>query len=339
MVALTSLMISLLSMILVLLWIPVGIMALVIVAMAIRFYGTEYHHQTRNGFFATYLNKGRYGEFLIYKNLRTLPQPRRFLFNVYLPTKNVETTETDVLLLHPSGVYVFESKNYSGWIFGTETQRQWTQSLPIGRGTRKSHFLNPIFQNAGHIHWLKIALDDFGELPYHSFILFSDRCQLKKIVLTSSAAVVIHRGEVYHGVSQRASETGSPLTTQQIEQIYETLQPYTQVTETDKLLHVEHIRRKYAPKINEDPTADRPDVPSATEVPVPDTQLPAGHEVQAESENPLCPRCGKPLVQRLARSGAHAGQKFWGCSGFPNCRYTRPMTSSIDSSRDGARSQ
>ena len=35
----------------------------------------------------------------------------------------------------------------------------------------------------------------------------------------------------------------------------------------------------------------------------------------------ICPRCGKPLVMRIAKKGDHVGEKFWGCSGFPHCRY------------------
>lgn len=34
-----------------------------------------------------------------------------------------------------------------------------------------------------------------------------------------------------------------------------------------------------------------------------------------------CPKCGSQLVLRVARRGANAGGKFWGCSGFPKCRY------------------
>lgn len=40
---------------------------------------------------------------------------------------------------------------------------------------------------------------------------------------------------------------------------------------------------------------------------------------------PVCPDCGKPMLRRIARSGSHAGQSFWGCSAFPNCRGTRPL--------------
>lgn len=34
----------------------------------------------------------------------------------------------------------------------------------------------------------------------------------------------------------------------------------------------------------------------------------------------LCPRCGQPLLKRNGKFGM-----FWGCSGFPSCRYTQNM--------------
>jgi len=40
-----------------------------------------------------------------------------------------------------------------------------------------------------------------------------------------------------------------------------------------------------------------------------------------------CPRCGKELILRTARRGTGAGEQFWGCSGFPKCRYTEPLRS------------
>ena len=39
--------------------------------------------------------------------------------------------------------------------------------------------------------------------------------------------------------------------------------------------------------------------------------------------SPVCPKCGSPMVQRVAKSGANAGRTFWGCSTFPVCRGIR----------------
>ncbi|MFC1601412.1 four helix bundle protein [Candidatus Sumerlaeota bacterium] len=46
----------------------------------------------------------------------------------------------------------------------------------------------------------------------------------------------------------------------------------------------------------------------------------------AALDAPVCPDCGKPMSRRTARSGPRAGQAFWGCSGFPDCRGTRSVT-------------
>lgn len=40
-------------------------------------------------------------------------------------------------------------------------------------------------------------------------------------------------------------------------------------------------------------------------------------------EAPACPRCSKPMRLRTARQGSRAGEPFWGCSAYPDCRGTR----------------
>jgi restriction system protein len=39
----------------------------------------------------------------------------------------------------------------------------------------------------------------------------------------------------------------------------------------------------------------------------------------------LCPKCGGEMMMRTAQRGLNPGQKFWGCSNFPRCRYTKPV--------------
>jgi len=41
----------------------------------------------------------------------------------------------------------------------------------------------------------------------------------------------------------------------------------------------------------------------------------------------LCPRCGARMVKRRARKGPNAGNEFWGCSRYPECRGTSPLPS------------
>lgn len=43
----------------------------------------------------------------------------------------------------------------------------------------------------------------------------------------------------------------------------------------------------------------------------------------AADTNPSCPKCGSPMVQRVAQKGTQAGNRFWGCTRFPACRGIR----------------
>ena len=44
--------------------------------------------------------------------------------------------------------------------------------------------------------------------------------------------------------------------------------------------------------------------------------------VEGDYMTPSCPKCGRKLVRRVSRKGRSEGGEFWGCPGFPKCRYT-----------------
>ncbi|MBR1464690.1 MAG: four helix bundle suffix domain-containing protein [Prevotella sp.] len=45
----------------------------------------------------------------------------------------------------------------------------------------------------------------------------------------------------------------------------------------------------------------------------------------AQSNAPLCPQCGRPMIKRMAKKGIHSGKEFWSCSGYPECNGTRSI--------------
>ncbi len=266
---------------------------------------TEYYQQTKNPYRSVQFNKGRLGEFYIYKYLKSLAGYKRYLFNLYIPKNNGETTELDVVLLHESGIYVFESKNYSGWIFGTESQQYWTQTLPVGRGgSQKNQFYNPILQNKGHLKWIQIFLDD-QTLPFYSYIVFSDRCTLKNITLTSAKHYVINRYNLLSAVQQNIAKTGIQLSPEKIDNLFEKLYPFTQIEEAEKMAHITNIQQNTQRSFSQ---------------PISNTK------VTSNIERIICPRCGEKLVVRIARKGEHQGKKFLGCSNYPKCRYIQNLS-------------
>jgi hypothetical protein len=162
----------------------------------------------------------------------------KFLFNVYLPKDDGKTTELDVLLIGPTGVFVFESKNYSGWIFGNDRQRYWTQVLPAGRGrTVKERFYNPVWQNRKHCAILKGLLPP--ETKVQSVVLFSNRCEFQNVTVNSTDVVVAQRFEV-RSIVERFVQNGQPAVLN-VEQVFGQLFPYSQVSDDVKKAHIANI--------------------------------------------------------------------------------------------------
>ena len=71
------------------------------------------------------------------------------------------------IVIKPNGIFVIETKNYSGDIYGNETQLEWTQILSNGKV--KNKFYNPIKQNATHVYNIKNIV---GNLPVYSLVVF-----------------------------------------------------------------------------------------------------------------------------------------------------------------------
>jgi hypothetical protein len=185
---------------------------------------------------------GRYGEFLIYDYLKDMElEGARFLFNLYIPTYNNKTTEIDVVMITTQGIFVFESKNYSGWIFGTETQKKWTQSLHIGYGdTQKEHFFNPIMQNEYHIKYLKNLLNT--DTNFYSIVVFSNDCEFKNITRKSdSITYLIYRSELCKTIRHIKSINTNFLSISDIEALYNKLYSYSQVDEITKIKHITNL--------------------------------------------------------------------------------------------------
>ncbi|MBR5971791.1 MAG: topoisomerase DNA-binding C4 zinc finger domain-containing protein [Paludibacteraceae bacterium] len=48
-----------------------------------------------------------------------------------------------------------------------------------------------------------------------------------------------------------------------------------------------------------------------------------GQSVQSNA--PACPKCGKPMIKRVAKKGVNAGNEFWSCSRYPECNGLRKV--------------
>lgn len=244
---------------------------------------------------------GKRGEKLTERELKLVQlfgRKGKVLRNVYLPKDNGETSEVDVVFITQKGIFVFESKNYSGWIFGDEKSKNWTVMFP---NKRKEQFYNPILQNKTHMKWMKSFVGE--DVPLFSIIVFSERCELKKVTVESEDIKVIKRDRTYATVRGIWDKKPDVVSDEKLEELYSKLKELTNVDEAVKKAHVETIENKYKKKPED----------SGTE------------EVKKEH---VCPKCGAELVLRTAKKGENAGKQFYGCSAFPKCRYMRAVIGS-----------
>lgn len=215
----------------------------------------------------------------------------KILQNIYLPTSSGGTTEIDILFICQKGLFVIESKNYAGYIFGDETSKHWTVSLYAGKNwlgqktTQKHHFYNPIWQNRGHSR----ALDRFlsQPIPIYSLVVFSNRSSLAHVSYNPNETTVLRLDQLRSYFKFVRSSFPDCMTENDVDKIYSRLFPLTYVTSEVKQSHIDQVYQ-------------------------------AQHRL-------ICPRCGGALVLRTAKIGNLAGHSFYGCSNYPRCRYTQNL--------------
>jgi hypothetical protein len=121
--------------------------------------------------------KGVFGEKRVSKQLNKLSPKQYKVFNDVLIRTDKGTSQIDHVVVSLYGVFVIETKNYSGWIHGNERSDYWTQTIY----RQKTKFRNPIKQNWGHVYALKELLSDYKDVPFYPIVVFAGSAKLKNV--------------------------------------------------------------------------------------------------------------------------------------------------------------
>lgn len=212
--------------------------------------------------------KGFFGEFGVRLALKRLDGKQyEVLHNLTLKTAEA-TTQIDHIVLGPSGIFVIETKNYKGWIFGSEHSAQWTQTIYKS----KHRFHNPVRQNFGHIKTLESYLPGCPA-PMISIVNFTGNGVLKKIDIRSEHVHVVNTANLLRTIR---SYPDTLLSRQMVLAYADHLEKANLTDRKTKKQHVQTIR---------------------------DTQ----QRSTAQAAAGVCPKCGEPLVARQGRHGAFTG--------------------------------
>lgn len=118
--------------------------------------------------------KGKEGEKAVNSVLSSLGKKYVLMKNILLKT-NSGSTELDHVVVSMYGIFVIETKNYSGTVIGEDGYKNWKH---YDRGGTERSFYNPIKQNAGHIGTLKRAIN-LNDDAFISVVVFAGSAELK----------------------------------------------------------------------------------------------------------------------------------------------------------------
>lgn len=181
-------------------------------------------------------DRGAYGEFLVYDALRR--EKGRWLFNLYLP-KGEEKTEIDALLLSERGIFLLESKNFSGRVYGSVGNPEWFHTFETSRGIKKQRFFNPIMQNSAHKKALGRLIG--REEVIFPMVVFGKNTDLRVQAPKEYSKELMTLKRLPSAV--HSFEKGA-LEQEEIERLYGVLEPYTRVDAHQKYCHRALVAKK-----------------------------------------------------------------------------------------------
>ncbi|MGR4741176.1 nuclease-related domain-containing protein [Bifidobacterium adolescentis] len=133
---------------------------------------------------------GKAGEHWASEELRKLPQSEYRLLNDLVLKDSTGLHQIDHVVVSVYGIYVVETKNYTGTIYGDSKYSEWFMYL--GKNKRKIH--SPLRQNYGHIQCLKELLG-LEDSVFISIVCFANRTKFK-VKTHSDREFVVHTNDL-----------------------------------------------------------------------------------------------------------------------------------------------
>lgn len=135
--------------------------------------------------------KGFFGEVGVRLALKGLNKEEFHVLHNLTLSDGQKTSQIDHIVIGKNGVFVIETKNYKGWIFGSERNATWTQTIYKS----KKRFPNPIRQNFGHLKMVEHHFPGYQH-PLISIINFTSNGTLKNIEVHSTGIHVLHTSDL-----------------------------------------------------------------------------------------------------------------------------------------------
>lgn len=232
--------------------------------------------------------KGARGERMVHNALTSVlnEQDYRVLTDLILPVAG-GTTQIDHLVLSRFGIFVIETKNMSGWIFGSADRAKWMQV----QKRSKRQFQNPLRQNYAHVKKVQEILKVDPKI-LHNFVVFTGTAEPKTAMPDSVGWGLRDLGRLI------AHQTEQVLSVEEVNAYSKKLRDQAlENTRAVRNQHLQHLEKKVAVK-----------------------KHPSARNSVGNLDQTACPKCGMEMIKRTNRK---TGDTFWGCANFPRCKGTR----------------
>jgi ssDNA-binding Zn-finger/Zn-ribbon topoisomerase 1 len=275
---------------------------------------------------------GLKGENQIAFELKNSGMDMLIMHDLYLE-KNGLSAQIDFLVITRKHIFVIECKNLYGNI-EIDEKGNFIRHMGQGKFYRKEGFPSPVSQNERHLNILKeirreyknnfVTQGLFDKLfpkTYRSIVVLAN----PKTILNDSKApeeirkVVIRLDQLVAYIRKIEDEDDSLKSSEK--DMHELLDSFIKCSKPIK----SDYAKKYEEMLTEliankaEPQCEKlfeKSTPKVVEMPKEKV-----NSKNAKTTEKICPKCGKPLVLRIAKKGENAGNQFWGCSGFPKCWY------------------
>lgn len=212
--------------------------------------------------------RGDWTESKVAKQLAKLPKDEYIVLNDLMLPTSYGTTQIDHVVLSLYGVYVIETKNYTGTLIGNEKTEQWEQNI--------NGFMyktaNALRQNKAHISAVRSHASVQANVPIHNIVVFANAT---KFDIFHEEGEVIYINDLIPTIMRLRSV--EPFYTQEQVQIKANLLLEKNITDPE--LRKQHNQAANAAK----------------------------YERRAKIESGICPRCGGQLVIREGKYGQFYG--------------------------------
>lgn len=255
---------------------------------------------------------GIVGEKRVAFELKNSHYPLVFIHDLNLEHEGIKA-QIDFLVISPYNAFIIECKNLIGNV-EIDKDGSFVRAYGPGRSKLREGLYSPVTQNTRHIELMKAILregrstvlnalaEKLLEQYYHSFIVFTND---KTVISMAHAPQDVCR------------------------KIVRTDQLVSRIKQLDQALKKKHPKASFEEekdeaefwlsqnKPSEIDLSEKYQINGLTESMSSDSKSCSPQYVPSpQTQPPLCPLCGSPMVLRTARRGKRKGKQFWGCSNF-----------------------